>query len=91
MNDVIIFCSGQKIREENQNKDDDHYVHKTTKIPNSTKKLMNIVSKLKKENDERYNQKNDSIEISKDVCNRNQRRIVIHVYSITLFLHNFHI
>lgn len=59
--------SGQKIREEEEiakmkETKNANFVHKTAKIPNSTKKLMNIVNKLKKEeDDEIYHQKNDSL------------------------------
>lgn len=59
--------SGQKIREEEEmakikESEDALFVHKKAKVPKTTKKLIDIVSKLKEEeNDEKYNQKNDSL------------------------------
>lgn len=56
--------SGQKIREEENTKlrENDRFSHKISTPPSSTKKLMNIVSEMKKEeDDERYNEKKNSL------------------------------
>lgn len=59
--------SGQKIREEEEiskmnEAKNAQFVHKKAKIPKTTKKLMNIVNEIQKEEDiDRYNQKYDSL------------------------------